>query len=129
MQDATSLPYGDSAAHVAMTAWTAPREMAAALNADLGPRSVAVAVYANHGRWIVECPDCRGAQLAHPVDQRFMCNSCANAAVGGLWRPTLWPKNRADIESALHVRPVEARNWINGETVAHLRAENKSRGV
>ncbi|HEY2088596.1 MAG TPA: hypothetical protein VGH54_21575 [Mycobacterium sp.] len=88
-----------------------------------------VLVYANEGRWIVECVDCRGAQLACATDLRFMCHCCANVMVGGLWRPTKWPGNRAAVEAALAPRQLGNQNWIPGEKVSELKAENRVMGV
>lgn len=83
----------------------------------------AAAAYVNQGRWVVDCPDCHGAQLACSTDRRFMCVECANVVVGGVWRPVLWPRNAAAIEEALASRlPVNA-NWFPGETVETLREE------
>lgn len=83
-----------------------------------------VTVTANHGRWIVACPDCLGAQLACATDHRFMCNECGNIAIDGLWRKTVWPKSAKAIAAELDRRPKAAnRNWTPGETVALLRAE------
>lgn len=116
----------DNAARVAAESWQANRSLLDALNAPLGGRAVAVAAYANHGRWVVECPDCRGAQLASPSDPRFMCNCCGNVAAGGAWRPVIWPKNRDAIEEQLAARPPENRNWSPGESLAQLRRENEA---
>lgn len=129
MQDATSVHWsrGGDAAVVAAVGWTCPTVAPeTAFAAELGGKDVAVEAYANHGRWIVECPDCCSAQLACPDDRRFMCNNCANVAVGGVWRPVTWPKNRDKIEGAIEGRPLSAQNWSPGETVAFLKAENKA---
>jgi hypothetical protein len=80
-------------------------------------------VYLNYGRWIAECPDCHGAQLACHEDPRFMCNECANVAAGRLWRAIEWPTDRARIEAALESRDVKNQNWLPGETVEDLKAE------
>lgn len=83
-----------------------------------------------HGRWLVQCDFCAGAQLASRGDRRFFCIDCQNAAHGGKWRRVVWPGDHADIESALLERPVPAtRNWNPGETVADLHRENAEYGV
>jgi len=86
-------------------------------------------VYANQGRWIAECPDCRGAQMACATDLRFMCHCCGNIGNSGHWRPLMWPRNVARIEKILHYRPLYNQNWVPGETVTYLVAENLEHGV
>lgn len=103
--------------------WSAPVPLWQAVSAQLGPAEIAVAVYANQGRWIVECPDCAGAQIASAADYRFMCNCCANVAVEGLWRPVIWPEEHAEIDEALSWRPTVNQNWLPGETLEDLAAE------
>ena len=88
-----------------------------------------IVVYANEGRWIAECPDCRGAQLASHHDPRFMCVECANVANGGAWRPLTWPQDRPAIEQVLDGRQPVNQNWAPGETVADLAAANTAHRV
>lgn len=107
--------------------WTAKVPMR--LDAQTAPDTEAVEVYINEGRWIAGCPDCNGAQLAAREDKRFMCNECANIAVGGLWRPVVWPQAVAAIEEVLEVREDTNANWLPGETVADLLAENVEHGL
>jgi len=83
----------------------------------------------NHGRWVVECPDCHGAQLACFDDHRFMCNECGNVAVGNLWRAIEWPANRAAIEDAVIGRPEANQNWLPVETVADLQRQSAAYGL
>jgi hypothetical protein len=106
--------------------WAAPVPARQALDARLGPAEIAIEVYANHGRWIVECPDCRGAQIASR-DLAFLCCVCANAAVGGLWRPVVWPEDVAEIDEVLAWRPTANQNWQPGESVVDLVAEAQAR--
>ena len=86
-------------------------------------------VYVNYGRWIAECPDCHGAQLACHEDPRFMCNECGNVAAGNLWRALEWPADRPGIEAVLTARPERNQNWLPGETVEDLIAETRDHGV
>lgn len=96
-----------------------------ALSAASAPASEAVHVVINHGRWVVNCPACGGAQLGCPTDPRFMCNECANLAVGGLWRPVVWPKEAAEIAALIAARAdATAQNYDPGETLAELREQN-----
>lgn len=104
--------------------WAADRDLDEAMAAPLGSKLIAIEVYANHGRWVVECPVCHGAQLAVRDDPRFMCVSCGNVSVGGKWRPVVWPKDHAKIEALLDRRPMaHNRNWAPGETVQSLLRE------
>lgn len=94
-------------------------------------RKTALAVHANHGRWIVECP-CKGAQLVHPDDRRFMCVDCGNAWNNHRWCPVLWPDEWAEIEKLLDVRQQPLANYRFGETLEQLETENrllKQRGL
>ncbi len=98
------------------------------LMAGVAP-SGTIPVYVNHGRWVVDCPDCNGAQLACRTDRRFMCDECGNITIGGLWRPVDWPADIAAIEAVLQVRPLANQNWAPGETVQDLAADNNLRGI
>jgi hypothetical protein len=84
----------------------------------------AIQVYVNHGRWIAECPDCRGAQVAARSDPRFFCVDCLNAWCGGRWVRLVWPPDASDIEALLLKRETHHRNWSPGESVNDLLAEN-----
>lgn len=104
--------------------WQAPVSLEERIFASTVPAAgEEVQVYGNHGRWVVECPDCGGAQLACRTDHRFMCNECANIAVGGLWRPVVWPDNVQAIEAEMESRPEKNQNWLPGETLEQLRDE------
>lgn len=105
--------------------WTAEVPLDKALKAPMGPSSTAVNAVVSHKRWVVACPDCMGAQLTAPQDRRFMCVDCGNVAVGGKWRPVLWPKEFAEIGSLLDGRAPNVAHWSPGETLADLRQENK----
>ncbi len=79
-----------------------------------------------HGRWIVDCPYCKGAQFASKADRRFFCVDCGHEATSdeGRWLKVAWPRNPDEIEQELVRRPnVVNRNWKAGETVASLRNE------
>lgn len=89
----------------------------------------AVEAYVNHGRWIVECPDCASALLACHTDARFLCYECGNIANGGHWRPVAFPRKADVIDQLLMARPEKNRNWRPGETLKQLRAENTVMGL
>jgi hypothetical protein len=85
-----------------------------------------------HGRWLVECPHCRSAQVASVTDKRFLCIECHNALFDGEWVGVEWPseKTRLQIEAVLLARPyAENRNWEYPETVKMLKNENLENGV
>jgi hypothetical protein len=90
----------------------------------IAPGTENVPARVDHGRWIVDCPNCNGAQFASVTDRRFLCCECENIAIGGLWRRVVWPDNWPEIESVLRVRPIENRNWHPEESTDDLRAEN-----
>lgn len=92
--------------------------------ADIAPVNAEV----NHGRWIVRCPFCTGAELADAAEPLFVCLSCGNASIGGDFVPVRFPRDRFEIESTLLERPdEETRNWLPSETVRKLRDENRDR--
>lgn len=121
-----SVVRGRNAAEVAALHWRVEYvPVAEALAAPMGGKAVAVVVYANHGRWVVECPDCHSAQLACPDDHRFMCSECANAGVDGVWRPVAWPKDAEKIAELLDARhEITSRSWEPYETVQDLHHQN-----
>lgn len=89
-----------------------------------------VPVEVNDSRWLVKCPACNGAQVAHKTDRRFFCIDCLNETAGGLWVTVDWPDDPDAIEAALDARPVaHTRGWVPGETVADLLAENAAHQV
>lgn len=57
----------------------------------------------DHGRWIVQCPECHSAQLAAVTDPRFYCLECGNVGTGR-WRPVVWPEDRPAVETAALAR-------------------------
>ena len=89
-----------------------------------------VAAYINHGRWVVNCPDCNGAELVDLSDLRFFClNALCDRPDGGQWLSVVLPANRGEIESEILKRKMPNRNWLQVETVADLRAENAAEGI
>lgn len=119
--------YGRGADRVPRTpgVWLAATPLEQAMAAGTAPASQAVHVVGNHGRWVVDCPDCNSAQLTAPDDRRFMCYECANVVVDGLWRPVVWPKDHQRIAALLDTRQaVGLRNYDAGQTAAEIAAEN-----
>jgi len=79
--------------------------------------------------WIADCPDCGTACLVWRDAPYLMCLRCWNGAVGGLWRPVVFPEAWEAIESILNLRPLPmTRHWLPGETVAQLIDENREHG-
>jgi len=79
----------------------------------------------NHGRWIVDCPFCKGAEYLWEGMKLFLCVSCLNNDTRLPIRVEV-PKNKSAIEKILLEREnPETRNWMPGETLADLKRENK----
>lgn len=84
----------------------------------------------NHNRWIIDCPDCRGAEFVWLETPLMMCQSCWNSAVGGQWRRVALPTEIGEIEAILELRPVpQNRNWDPQETLDALRLANHEQGL
>lgn len=83
----------------------------------------------NHGRWIVRCPICSGAELADPEEPVFLCLSCFNEGNDGKLLPIHFPHDYLAIESALAKRgKIETQNWLPGETSEDIERENLKNG-
>ena len=76
----------------------------------------------NHGQWIVSC-ECNGGAFTCPKVKVACCFDC-----GRVYLSVKFPKNLATIERLLLGRPMVNRNWIKGETVKLLMAENIEHG-
>jgi hypothetical protein len=79
--------------------------------------------------WIVRCPRdwCDNALAVERWQQRFECfgpDSCAWTS------PIVWPADPEGIEALLAMRPARKnRNWLPGETLQELLAENAAHDV
>ncbi len=86
--------------------------------------------YANHGRWVVDCPRpdwrCASALQMFPlVSKIFTCWDC-----GYVSDEIVWPNDVAAIQMLLRMRPdPKTRNWKPGETLQSLIMENIANGV
>ncbi len=99
-------------------------------------------MFMNDGRWVAVCAtvDCSGAERLWPggeIRQRndghdygitlggvLHCGNC------GLTSQVDVPDNMAEVEAVLAQRPVsQTRNWLPGETIRDLKAENLLHGV
>jgi len=77
--------------------------------------------------WIVECPDCGGAEFVNFDDLRFFCCACRNAKTRHKPRAVIAPDDelRRMIEETLLKRSdPRTRNWTSDETIDDLEAEN-----
>lgn len=91
---------------------------------------------AEWGRWIADCPrpGCSNAehQGADPLSGHvggltgttFRCAICVLAC------PALWPADKEAIDALLQLRPApQTRNWLPGEPLTALVAENIEHGL
>ena len=86
----------------------------------------------NHGRWIVKCHTCRGAQLANRWERWFFCTDCLNQRFDGRLVSVHWPDEDEvrKIEGLLMERDDPGtRHWKPSETVDDLARENADHGV
>ena len=104
--------------------WYATQARAMGFPFSLQP-SGKVKAEVNHGRWLVRCPSCSGAEEADPGEPIFYCLSCGNADSAGHIMMVMFPDDRAEIEAALLARPdIGTRNWAPGESLQDLAKEN-----
>lgn len=111
-------------------------KMAARANATLPEIAIVyeaapIPAFVAQGQWVVDCPDCgRNRSMVWLTEPLYMCPACWNQAIGGDWRRVELPAEREHIEALLLARTLrEARNWLPGETLDDLRAENEALGV
>lgn len=114
-------------------------------------------VFINHGRYMVHCPTCNNAHTVELNVKTFVCAACwqglnakkfetdkfgalvdvphvqkifetrDQAKAAGEEHELEFPS--AEVMKILRPRPVENMNWIPGETLEFLRAENKDHGL
>ena len=74
---------------------------------------------------IAGCEDCGDYQLVWQDSPLFMCSICWNVNAGGQFVRVTVPSNINEIYERLRVRKFpENRNWLPGESLATLDAEN-----
>ena len=82
----------------------------------------------NHGRCLVECPNCPGATIVTKKDRRFVCPACGSPENGGAWYRVDFPVKEIELE--LLKRPkAQNRNWEPTEGVDDLHQQNKAKGI
>ena len=87
----------------------------------------------NWGRWIADCPNCRGAEIVKPGEE-FICYSCYPNALTNKKKAlkryeVVFPKIKLEIDKIMSKRDMQNRNWYPGETLKELRKENADNGV
>lgn len=98
--------------------------------------------YYNYGRWVVDCPapDCYGAlrvsEAPSVVSVWLSCDCQDEQACDHQQIPcghsfeVVLPDERQEIEVVTGLRPRRAnRNWLPGESVGDLKAQNLRHGV
>jgi hypothetical protein len=81
-------------------------------------------LFVTHGVCFVQCP-CGDCPFADPDWQLACCLLC-----GAIYRHLVVPADFAAIEAALMRRPFPInRNWMPGETLAAVLADNRANGV
>lgn len=85
----------------------------------------------SHSRIVADCPNCNNAEFVWRDGPYIMaCANCGNADIGNKLRVVIMPEILGGIEELLMKRPNPAtRNWIPGETLEQLEAENEERLV
>lgn len=92
---------------------------------DLALSGVAYA-FANWGAWKANCPAryCRSAMQLQRRQPVFRCAECGTGA------DVVWPPFTEDAETLLMMRPDPCtRNWVPGEDLHDLLAENMLHGL
>lgn len=85
---------------------------------------ITVSPYINHGRWVADCPNCRGGMGVTESFDTACCLDC------GHFYHVQFPGGAAEAEALLSARPAVNRNWHPAtERVADLKAENKAHGL
>jgi DNA-directed RNA polymerase subunit M/transcription elongation factor TFIIS len=88
--------------------------------------------YINHGRWVIDCPNCNGGIRAdrddngNPVSTggEVICGNCKHKY------KVKFPGDKEQAEAVMHHRPVENQNWHpDNESLSDLKSENALRGL
>jgi len=84
----------------------------------------------DHARWIVDCPNCGGAEYTW-ADGLFFCSLCENEHYQGQLLKVIMPSPRKvrQIETLLGMRHIVNRHWNPKETIKQLITENERHGI
>ena len=94
---------------------------------DLAIPGVAYA-FANWGKWKARCPR-PGCTNAMALDSDQLVFACLGPDSCGIEAPVVWPPDPQAIEEILAMRPLTInQNWLPGETLEDLLAENAEHG-
>lgn len=63
------------------------------------------------GRWVADCPYCRGAEVVSRTGKVFFCLSCGMAADGGRVRIVVFPVDVATVEATVADLTPGERYW------------------
>lgn len=118
-----------------------------------------IVVYHNHGRWLATCPVCREANEVKRGQSTLICIVCnpgikamgyvphtdrrgkvilrpcpdvdarAEAKAKARVYRLIFPADAKDMEKVMRKRPLDKRNWIPGETLQDLKAQNIAHGL
>lgn len=80
----------------------------------------------NHGKWCLVCPNphCNNGMLVSWRDPLFWCSHCRMEWNERKPCRALFPREREKIELALSMRPLQFRNWEQGESLADVARTN-----
>jgi len=95
---------------------------------DLVTAETTVSAMVNHGRWMVSCPWCAGAEILYLSKLQFLCLSCMNKSVNGRFITVDLPSFHNAIEVQLLKRPIQFQNYEPGQTIQDLVNENIEHG-
>ncbi len=96
------------------------RRQRAGIRAAVHDSPAPLHAYVNLGRWVCDC-ECGAGNATDPDWGLALCFDC------GAMHPVIFPRadERAEIERLLLARPLSRnRNWIPGESIAELAADN-----
>lgn len=92
--------------------------------AEMRPSASPRLAYMNHGRWVIDC-ECGAGNVCDPEWSQIPCIAC-----GRIHTVVIYPADRDAIEQALDVRDsVRTRNWMPGESVDYLLADNAAHAL